>query len=273
MTREELPYLLDLHLFLSRPLQPAPVVPLSQARLAADSLDAASSLYGSFPQVPHELLLSDAVDLCPACQCHSQCQHQGTDADAAVPCLPIRACTPQAQLDMWQAPTKDPSNTGSCVQVVVADAAARTRTLLEQSETMASLQRSATAAFGLYRRTRPAASPQSAVRAKALPAEGVHPLLAAHVPANALAGLEDQVTAASRGAGCGVLAGRASASLDGCSAACVCPGWAGGGCGIQGTWSLPAEQVRPRMAAHVLAHALAALEGTRCWRQGAGFMM
>ena len=81
------------------------------------------------------------------------------------------------------------------MQVVVADAATRTRTLLEQSETLASLQRSATAAFVLYRRTRPAAAPQSVVRAKALPAEGIHPLLAAHVPLNALAGLEDQVRA------------------------------------------------------------------------------
>ena len=81
------------------------------------------------------------------------------------------------------------------MQVVVADAATRSRTLLEQSETLASLQRSATAAFALYRRTRPAAAPQSVVRAKALPAEGIHPLLAAHVPLNALAGLEDQVHA------------------------------------------------------------------------------
>ena len=81
------------------------------------------------------------------------------------------------------------------MQVVVADAATRTRTLLEQSETLASLQRSATAALALYRRTRPAAAPQSVVRAKALPAEGIHPLLAAHVPLNALAGLEDQVRA------------------------------------------------------------------------------
>ena len=51
LTRDELPYLLDLHLFLSRPLQPAPVVPLAEARKAADCLDVASSLYGSFPQV------------------------------------------------------------------------------------------------------------------------------------------------------------------------------------------------------------------------------
>ena len=90
MTREELPYLLDLHLFLSRPLQPAPVVPLSAARLAANSLDAASSLYGSFPQVPHELLLSAQEVFCLACQCQCQCQSQRQgDADAAA-----HACTP-----------------------------------------------------------------------------------------------------------------------------------------------------------------------------------
>ena len=80
-------------------------------------------------------------------------------------------------------------------QIVVADAAARTQELLTSSETLASLQRSANHAFVLYRKTRPQASPQSAVRAKALPQEGMHPLLAAHVPDTALAGLEAQVSA------------------------------------------------------------------------------
>ena len=51
LTREELPYLLDLHLFLSRPLLPAPVAPLAAAREAADGMDPTTSLYGCFPQV------------------------------------------------------------------------------------------------------------------------------------------------------------------------------------------------------------------------------
>ena len=80
-------------------------------------------------------------------------------------------------------------------QAVVADAAARTRDLLASSETLASLQRSAVHAFALYRKTRPQAAPQSALRAKALPLEGMHPLLAAQVPETAMAGLEAQVGA------------------------------------------------------------------------------
>lgn len=51
LTREELPYLIDLHLFLSRPLVPAPVRSLQQAAAAAPDLDPSTSVYGTFPQV------------------------------------------------------------------------------------------------------------------------------------------------------------------------------------------------------------------------------
>ena len=51
LIREELPYLLDLHLFLSRPLQPAPDVSLANAAQAFNDLDPSSSTFGSFPQV------------------------------------------------------------------------------------------------------------------------------------------------------------------------------------------------------------------------------
>ena len=51
VTREELPYLLDLHLFLSRPLFPAPLASVGEAAAAADELDPSTSTYGSFPQV------------------------------------------------------------------------------------------------------------------------------------------------------------------------------------------------------------------------------
>lgn len=50
-TREELAYLLDLHLFLSRCVQPAPVMSLGQAAAAAGSAAGDVSLYGTFPQV------------------------------------------------------------------------------------------------------------------------------------------------------------------------------------------------------------------------------
>lgn len=51
LTRDELPYLIDLHLFLSRPLIPAPVRSLQQAAAAAPDLDPSTSVYGTFPQV------------------------------------------------------------------------------------------------------------------------------------------------------------------------------------------------------------------------------
>lgn len=51
LTREELPYLLDLHLFLSRPVRAAPEQTLSAAAVAAERLDTGASIYGSFPQV------------------------------------------------------------------------------------------------------------------------------------------------------------------------------------------------------------------------------
>lgn len=52
LTKEEMPYLLDLHLFLGRPLGPAPLQSLQAAAALADSLPPDSSLYGCFPQVP-----------------------------------------------------------------------------------------------------------------------------------------------------------------------------------------------------------------------------
>ena len=51
LTSEELPYALDLHLFLGRALRPAPVCSLAAAAEAACQLDAQSSLFGTFPQV------------------------------------------------------------------------------------------------------------------------------------------------------------------------------------------------------------------------------
>lgn len=50
-TRDELPYLLDLHLLLSRAVAPAPAAPLLQAAQAASSLPISTSLYGLIPQV------------------------------------------------------------------------------------------------------------------------------------------------------------------------------------------------------------------------------
>lgn len=46
--RDEIPYLLDLHLFLSRPLSTAPVKAIGEA--AQSCMDPSVSLLGAFPQ-------------------------------------------------------------------------------------------------------------------------------------------------------------------------------------------------------------------------------
>lgn len=59
LTPEELPYALDLHLFLGKRLQPAPVCSLADAAAAAGTADPqGASLYGSFPQVGCACLLA-----------------------------------------------------------------------------------------------------------------------------------------------------------------------------------------------------------------------
>jgi hypothetical protein len=54
--RDDLPYLIDLHLFLSRPLHSAPVRGLGEAAAAAEAarLAPGTSLLGAFPQVGAE---------------------------------------------------------------------------------------------------------------------------------------------------------------------------------------------------------------------------
>lgn len=60
------------------------------------------------------------------------------------------------------------------------------RELISNSSDLTSQLRYATNAFKLYRKTRPGAAPESVKRAKLLPQEGIHPLLAASVPSRAL---------------------------------------------------------------------------------------
>ena len=78
-------------------------------------------------------------------------------------------------------------------QVALDGFAERIRQLLIEDATLAGLSKSATNAFRLYKRTRPAASAESLARTRLQAPEGVHPLLAAAIPASALAGLEAQV--------------------------------------------------------------------------------
>eukprot|EP00884_Botryococcus_braunii_P015329 jgi/Botrbrau1/247/Bobra.0022s0221.1 len=126
LTKEEMPYLLDLHLFLSRPLGPAPVQSLDAAAAQAACLPPDSSLYGCFPQVALE------------------------------------------------------------------EAGERVRAVLEGDSSLQSQVRSVTNAYNLYRKTRPPAAAESVKRARGLPPDGVHPLLAQAVPSQALAGLDAQ---------------------------------------------------------------------------------
>lgn len=58
ISKEEMPYLLDLHLFLSKPISPAPVASIADATRAAECLDSGVSIFGSFPQV-HSCLLQN----------------------------------------------------------------------------------------------------------------------------------------------------------------------------------------------------------------------
>ena len=119
LTRDELPYLLDLHLFLARPLRPAPVQSIAAAAGAAESADLETSVYGSFPLVSLET------------------------------------------------------------------AGEHARELVAHSSDLQAQHRYAANAFKLYRKTRPAASPESVRRAKGLVTEGIHPVLAASVPSTA----------------------------------------------------------------------------------------
>jgi len=133
LTREELPFLLDLHLFLSRPLAPAPVAGIKSAASNNNN---------------------------------NNNNDKSNAADGS-----IYGCFPQAALD---------------------DEVERVRYLLESDVELAGAAHAADNAFKLYKRTRPMAAPESATRAKNLPREGMHPLLAAALPSTALGGLEAQ---------------------------------------------------------------------------------
>ncbi len=83
-------------------------------------------------------------------------------------------------------------------QAVLEGAVERVTALVAASPELQALRRSCANAWGLYRRTRPGAAAESVARARALPPGGVHPLLAAAVPASALPSAEAQVRGACR---------------------------------------------------------------------------
>lgn len=145
-TRDEMPYVIDLHLYLSRPLHPAPVRSLREAAAAANSIHGGGSIDG------------------------------GDISGSAMNTTRIG----------------DSSIFGSFPQSVLDDEVEHLREILASFPDLSSQLQSAQNAMKLYVRTRPPAAPESARRAKALVKEGVHPLLAAALPSDALGGIEAQ---------------------------------------------------------------------------------
>ncbi len=79
------------------------------------------------------------------------------------------------------------------LQDALQDTSERVRAAVAASQELQALQRSCTNAWNLYCRTRPAASPESAARARGMPVPGVHPLLAAAAPQSAVDAPDIQV--------------------------------------------------------------------------------
>ncbi len=79
------------------------------------------------------------------------------------------------------------------LQAALDDSIEHARDTISSSHDLLGLQKACTNAFGLYKRTRPPAAPESVARAKGLPKEGMHPLLASKVPVTSGTGLEAQV--------------------------------------------------------------------------------
>ena len=79
------------------------------------------------------------------------------------------------------------------MQAALDDSIEHARDTISSSHDLLGLQKACTNAFGLYKRTRPPAAPESVARAKGLPKEGMHPLLASKVPVTSGTGLEAQV--------------------------------------------------------------------------------
>ena len=145
LTREEMPYLVDLHLFLSMPLTPAPVRSLKDAAAAV------------------------------ATQGTSAVGESGSGSGS----LPGPS-------------TASGSSFGAFPQAALDDELEHLRSVLAAIPDLSSQLHAANNAMKLYVKTRPLAAPESARRAKSFAKEGVHPILAAALPSDALGGLEAQ---------------------------------------------------------------------------------
>lgn len=78
------------------------------------------------------------------------------------------------------------------LQAALDDSIEHAREAIGSSHDLQGMQKAVSNAFGLYKRTRPPAAPESVARARGLPKEGIHPMLAAKVPVTAGTGLEAQ---------------------------------------------------------------------------------
>lgn len=141
LTRDELPYLLDLHLFLSRPVKPAPTV----------------------PEVPPPG--SDRGD-------------PRSDPSAAI------------------VPPSDESLYGAVPAMVLGPLVEHVREVIDGCADLETMQTTLANAWGMYCRTRPPPSSQSVKRAKALAAEGAHPLLLRLLPRTKYTAVESEAALA-----------------------------------------------------------------------------
>ena len=219
LIREELPYLLDLHLFLSRPLHPAPDVSLANAVQAFAHLDPSNSMFGSFPQVTFLSMLLISVLLRIASMAglittHAlqsdvrprgvvsleSVQHYCLDAVGTLLRKPCPYNTrdhlvagpyPIADRRRWlNSISSQPCS--SPLQAALEDAITEGQDLIAKHD-LQGLRKSVANALALYIKTRPPASAESVARAKAMPKEGPHPLLAKFLPNTSLASLDGQV--------------------------------------------------------------------------------
>ena len=108
----------------------------------------------------------------------------------------FRTC-PEPVCDITLPPltTAGPDCPDRCLvlQAALDDSIEHAREAIGSSHDLQGMQKAVSNAFGLYKRTRPPAAPESVARARGLPKEGIHPMLAAKVPVTAGTGLEAQV--------------------------------------------------------------------------------
>ena len=224
--RDELPFLIDLHLFLSRPLKPAPVQGIAEAAAAAAGLGHDCSVYGTFPQVRWGALvgrggalgrgdagLLRAAGPKPAlyhpsphhCNLPTRRRRWTTCWAACAACWPPRttwscsrrrATTPSACTARRGRPRRTRASSARARSLRWAHEAAGCGSRVASAAGVAGAAHGRSAVFTLRPRALPPSPHPPAPHPAAPPQEGIHPLLAAALPSDALGGLEAQTSLA-----------------------------------------------------------------------------